>query len=168
MKLRLFTALVVAVFALSGSGGALAAALCAGRAAGRMDSCCREKTETHGEGHAPDKHSAQTQDESEGGHCESSAPDEDDAVSHARDRIASVATHEGFCVHCLGRSENQPASRLVRVKVEGRRDHERPAIAGDRLAVSEARPFAPNITPKQGSPPGGHSRRRLLLSVLLI
>jgi hypothetical protein len=85
-------------------------------------------------------------------------------------RVAAQAGGAGLCAHCVERPTSLPPSDAPRSKNSRGGDDKAPqAHAGLDCVAPNTQPFAPPVTPKQGSPPTPPaSRRHLLLGVFLI
>ena len=169
MKARLLHLCVAAALCLGGWGGALAAALCA------SGDCCAQKTEAGRGAQAHARHdghaSAATHEESCDGERDMTGEKDAGRADGESDADAGVAAssarEEGFCAHCVGRSENAPPRESPAFRKSGQ-GHEGRAEVASPLTASTSTHFVNSITLKQGAPPGGPPHRHLLLSVFRI
>jgi len=175
MRRRLIITCIGATLFLGGWGSALAAVLCshAGTHAGVAE-CCRRKQSAGESGHgaeaAHSPHGQAGQTTSSDGHDAHGAAGEESAgAPRAGLRAGALAAGAGLCTHCVERPSNLPPSEAPRSKSPRDGDKAQLAHAGLDCVAPNTHPFAPPVTPKQGSPPAPPaSRRHLLLGVFLI
>lgn len=181
MRRRLIITCIGATLFLGGWGSALAAALCshAGTHAGVAE-CCRRKQSAGEAGHGTEAaHSthAQTGQHEHAAAAASSDPhdshgaagEESDDAARAGVKVGAQAGGAGLCTHCVERPSNLPPSEAPTSKSSRGGDRAQTAHVHHDSVAPNTQPFAPPVTPKQGSPPAPPaSRRHLLLGVFLI
>jgi len=175
MRRRLIITCIGATLFLGGWGSALAAVLCshAGAHAGVAE-CCRLKQAAgeagHGAGAAHPSHGQAAASSSDQHDSHGAAGEAQAAAPRAGVRAGAQVGRAGLCAHCVERPTNLPPSESPRSKSSRGGDQMTPqAHAGLDCVAPNTHPFAPPVTPKQGSPPSPPaSRRHLLLGVFLI
>jgi hypothetical protein len=150
----------------------LASAMCAEgwHLSGAGHACCAEhETGGHAEHDADAAHNEHTPREARAGHCPDSV--EAPAAGGARDTLAAAEIQgraDSACAHCSGRREDRPAQLSARGAGHATRADEARSQHTHRPFIVAPHAPAASFRPREGSPPGGVSGRRLLLNVFLI
>lgn len=175
MRRRVTHLCVVAALALSGWGGAVAAAVCAHARAGAHDAHChaarRADTDAPRRGHASHaKPHRQPEADPSGDHCRHAQ-----RASTSSAPVASALAQGGGaprgrrapCTHCFASPGGATSTAAVTEQSRrGKLQQAAPPARSQSAAFDVS--HAPRVTPKQGAPPGPASRRHLVLSVFLI